>query len=115
VDDARAADQADVAEPEPVEPPGRSVRRNEPASRYELVEDGVVIGVADFHVRAGDGAVVLPHTVIEPSRRGQDLGAELVAGVLDDVRSAGGRIVPACWYVGEFLDANPDYRDLVAP
>jgi hypothetical protein len=110
VDPSDGAGQADQPDQ-----PGRTVRRNEQESRYELVEDGVVIGVADFHVRAADGAVVLPHTVIEPSRRGQDLGAELVAAVLDDLRAAGRRIVPACWYVGEFLHANPAYRDLVAP
>jgi predicted GNAT family acetyltransferase len=90
----------------------RHVRRDEARSRYELVEDGRVVGYADFRPR-GD-VVVMPHTVIEPSRRGQGLGAELVRGALDDLRRRGVRVLPSCWYVAEFMHGNPDYRDLVA-
>ncbi|MBV8983070.1 MAG: N-acetyltransferase, partial [Acidimicrobiia bacterium] len=46
--------------------------------------------------------------------RGQGLGAEMVRGALDDTRSTGHQVVPACWYVAEFIDANPEYRDLLA-
>jgi predicted GNAT family acetyltransferase len=81
-------------------------------NRYELVEDGVVIGFAEYQVR-GD-AVVLPHTVIDPDRRGEGLGAVLVQGALDDVRPAGRTVVPACWYVRQFIDAHPEYADLLA-
>ena len=71
------------------ESPRRQVRRDDDRSRYELLEDGSVIGYADF--RDGEDAVVLPHTVIERSRRGNGLGAELVRGALDDLRSRGHR------------------------
>jgi predicted GNAT family acetyltransferase len=90
----------------------RTVRRDPGASRYELVEDGRVIGFADYQERAD--VVVLPHTLIEPSRQGDGLGAELVAAVLDDLRTRGHRVVPACWYVQEFIDGHPAYQDLVA-
>jgi predicted GNAT family acetyltransferase len=88
------------------------VQRNEERSRYELVVDGQLAGVADFHV-IGD-RVVLPHTEVDPARRGQGLGAILVRGALDDVRSTGQVVVPQCWYVAQFIDENPDYRDLLA-
>jgi hypothetical protein len=88
------------------------VRRDEDRSRYELVEDGTVVGFADF--RARDGVVVMPHTVIDPERRRQGLGAQLVAGALDDLRTRGDRVVPSCWYVAEFIDAHPEYADLRA-
>lgn len=81
-------------------------------SRYELVVDGTVVGVADYR-RDGD-TWVFPHTEIDPARRGQGLGAEFVQGALDDVRREGGRVVPRCWYVAEFIDGHPDYQDLVA-
>ena len=90
----------------------RQVRRAEDRSRYELVEDGSVVGYADF--RPQGGAVLLPHTVIDPGRRGQGLGAELVRGTLDDLRTRGERVIPACWYVAEFIDGHPDYADLLA-
>ena len=88
------------------------VRRNDADGRYELVVDGRLVGIADFHV---DGSnVVVPHTVIEPSRRGQGLGALLVQGVLDDIRAAGRTVVPSCWYVRQFIDEHPDEADLLS-
>ncbi len=90
----------------------RSVRRNEEQSRYELVENGEVIGFAVYRDR-GD-AVVLPHTAIDAARRGGGLGAELVSAVLDDLRSSGRTVVPLCWFVREFIDVHPAYQDLLA-
>lgn len=88
------------------------VQKSEDRSRYELVVDGEVVGIADYHER-GDH-VVMPHTVIDPSRRGEGLGAVLVEGALDDVRALGKQVIPACWYVREFIDGHRDYADLVA-
>ena len=88
------------------------VRRNDADSRYELLVDGQLAGIADFHLNGE--AVVLPHTEIDPSRRGQGLGAILVQGVLDDVRSAGRTVVPSCWYVAQYIDEHPEHRDLLA-
>jgi hypothetical protein len=42
------------------------------------------------------------------------MGARLVLGALDDARAKGRRVLPYCWYVAEFIDANPEYQDLVA-
>jgi predicted GNAT family acetyltransferase len=88
------------------------VRKNESAGRYELHVDGELAGIADYSVD-GD-VVVFPHTEIDSSRRGQGLGAVLVQGALDDIRSQGKTIVPACWYVAQFVDEHPDYKDLLA-
>jgi hypothetical protein len=88
------------------------VTRNDDARRYEIRVDGEQVGIADYVVD-GD-LVVMPHTVIDPARRGQGLAAVLVAAALDDIRSSGRRVVPSCWYVAEFIDAHPDYADLRA-
>lgn len=88
------------------------VRRNEARSRYELVDDGAVVGAADYRVD-GD-VVVMPHTEIDRQRRGQGLGAVLVQGALEDLRAQGATVVPTCWYVAEFIDEHPDFRDLLA-
>ena len=88
------------------------VRRNDADRRYELWIDDDMAGIADFRL---DGeAVVLPHTVIDPARRGQGLGAVLVQGALDDIRSAGRTVVPTCSYVREFIDEHPEHQDLLA-
>lgn len=89
-----------------------TVTKNEGAGRYELHVDGALVGIADY-IERGD-VLVIPHTEIDPLRRGQGLGAVLVQGTLDDVRTTGRKVVPSCWYVAQFIDENPSYRDLVA-
>jgi len=81
-------------------------------SRYELRVDGELIGIADYVVR--DGRVVFPHTEILPTHRGRGFAALLVRYALDDVRRSGRPVVASCWYVADFIDEHPEYRDLVA-
>lgn len=87
------------------------VRDNPVRSRYELIVDGELVGIADYRVQ-GD-VIVFPHTEIDHAKRGQGLGAILVQGALDDVRAAGCTVVPQCWYVAEFIDEHPRYQALV--
>ena len=89
-----------------------SVTRNDSASRYELHVNGELVGIADYTER-GD-VIVIPHTELDPSRRGQGLGAVLVQGTLDEIRPTGKKVVPSCWYVAQFIDQHPEYQDLLA-
>ena len=86
------------------------VRNNAVASRYELFVDGALVGIADYEVV--DDRVVFPHTEIVREQRGRGLGAVLVQGALDDVRSTGRSVVPQCWYVAEFIDDHPEYEEM---
>jgi uncharacterized protein len=86
------------------------VRDNPEKSRYELVEDGKLLGVADY--RPMGDKLAFPHTEIVPPRRNQGLGHELVRGALDDVRRKGATVVPYCWFVADFIEENPEYADL---
>jgi uncharacterized protein len=88
------------------------VRHNPDASRYEILREGRVVGIAEY-VDRGD-AMVFHHTEIDAPLRGDGLGAELVTAALDDVRAQGRRIVPTCWYVAQFVELHPDYGDLLA-
>ena len=89
-----------------------AVRHDAEQSRYELLQDGRVVGIAEY-VDRGE-VLVFHHTEIDARLRGDGLGAQLVRGALDDVRARSRRIVATCWYVADFLDAHPDYGDLRA-
>ena len=89
------------------------VTDNLAASRYEIAVDGTVIGFADY--RRSDGRVVFPHTVITPSMRDQGMAAILVRHALDAARRDGHVVVPACWYVAQYIDEHPEYADLLEP
>jgi len=56
---------------------------------------------------------VLVHTDIEPSLEGRGLGAVLVRGALEDIRSRGERVVPFCPFVRAYVRRHPEYADLV--
>jgi len=88
------------------------VRDNPGAARYELRVDGRLVGVADY--RDDGGSLTFPHTEIDVEMRDQGLGEVLVQGALDDVRARGQKVVPECWYVAQFIDERPEYRDLLA-
>ena len=87
------------------------IRHNAAASRYEMDVHGE-LAVAEYRER--DGVLVFTHTETPRSARGQGHGAILVKGALDDVRKRGKKIVPACWFVREFVERTPGYADLLA-
>ena len=88
------------------------VRHNLAKSRYELLVDDELTGIADY--RAEGDHLVFPHTEITRQMRGQGLGERLIRHALDDVRRRNSKVVPLCWFVREFIDDNPDYADLKA-
>jgi predicted GNAT family acetyltransferase len=88
------------------------VRNDEARSRYELVLDGEVIGVADYRIEGDE--VIFPHTEIRSDLRGRGYGDLLVRGALEHVRSTGRTVVPRCWFVVEFLELHPEFADLRA-
>lgn len=102
---------------EPTEPmnPQRSgsvaVRHAPELRRYEGVLEGQVVGAAEYR-RTGE-CIVMHHTFTDPAYRGRGIAAVVVAGALDDIRLRGLRVEPVCWYVAQFIDSHPDYRDLL--
>jgi predicted GNAT family acetyltransferase len=88
-----------------------AVQDNPGESRYELVLDGHVVG--EILYRLAPDHVVLLHTEVLPSLENKGLGARLVAGALDDIRSRGLRVVPFCPFVRSYIRRHPKYADLV--
>jgi predicted GNAT family acetyltransferase len=90
-----------------------AVTDNPAKSRYELHDDGQLLGFTEYHER-DDGVLAFPHTVITSPKRGAGYGSTLVQGALDDVRSKGRTIVAQCPFVQRFVAEHPDYQDLLA-
>ncbi|MDJ0395777.1 GNAT family N-acetyltransferase [Rhodococcus sp. G-MC3] len=54
------------------------------------------------------------HTVTLPQYRGRGLAAVLTEYALDDTRARGMTVVPACWFVNEFIETNAEkYANLL--
>lgn len=79
--------------------------------RYEAYVGDKLAGFADYH--AQPGLLTILHTEVDPAFEGQGIGSSFVAGILDEVRAQGGRVLPICPFVLAFLRRHPEYRDLV--
>ena len=88
------------------------VRNNPERHRYEILIADEVVGYADYD-RQGD-TIAIPHTFVDPDRRGENLARQLVGFALDDIRAQQLYVLPACPYVQRVIARNRDaYLDLV--
>ncbi|MEP6764251.1 MAG: GNAT family N-acetyltransferase [Gemmatimonadaceae bacterium] len=84
------------------------------ASQYRfslVVPEGTA--VLDYRLR-GPNVMEMFHTFTPHSARGRGVASTLVRGALDYVRGNNFRIIPACWYVANFMEKHEEYRDLLA-
>ncbi len=88
------------------------ITHNADQNRYELFLNDALASVAEYRL---DGEkVVIFHTETSHQFRGRGIAAELVQWTLNDIRERGLTVVPDCWFVADFINAHPEYRDLVA-
>jgi predicted GNAT family acetyltransferase len=80
--------------------------------QYELHLDGLRVSLASYLERGE--VTVIPHTETLPAYGGRGLAGRLVAFALDDLRSRGRKLEPACPFVADFVRKHPDYQDLLA-
>ena len=85
------------------------VKRNDSAGRYELTQGGKVVGFAEFK-NIGDGAVMLPHTVVDEGHEGEGLGGQLARYALDDVRAQGKLVVPMCAFIAAYMGSREKWN-----
>lgn len=82
------------------------------AHRFEIHVDSDLAGYSEY--LESDGIRTFHHTVTLPAFRGRGLAAELTEHVLDDSREHRAKVVPACWFVRDFIAKSGDrYSDLL--
>ena len=87
------------------------IRDNLAERRFEM---NTSAGSAIANYRWDGDLLVIYHTEVPRELRGRGLGDKLVRGVLDHVRERNIKVVPLCWFVREFVERNPEYRDMMA-
>jgi predicted GNAT family acetyltransferase len=70
-------------------------------------------GIGELSYRFVGGRVVLLTTWVDPAYRKNRVATELISRVLDEIRESGKKITVICPVVGEFIDRNPEYADLI--
>src|SRR3954453_23298528 len=89
-----------------------AVKNNTEARSYDAFVDGEVAGSLVYE-HAGERRVVFTHTFVNPRFREQGVGNTLVRGALDDVRAKGWTLTNFCDFVARYIDAHPEYADLL--
>jgi predicted GNAT family acetyltransferase len=69
--------------------------------------------IAELSYRFVGGRVVLLTAWVDPAYRNNRVATELVSRVLDEIRESGKKITVICPVVGEFINRNPEYADLI--
>jgi hypothetical protein len=87
------------------------VTNNEAANRYELEVEGQ-LALAAYRLR--DGRITFTHTEVPDALEGRGIGKRLVKAALDDVRTRGLEVVPACAFVKHYVETHPEEQDLLA-
>lgn len=83
------------------------------ARRYALHIDGDLVAVVDYSINGH--AISFTHSYTSPKRRGRGYAAQVVEFAIDDVeKTTALRIVPMCWYVGQWFDRHPERAGLLA-
>lgn len=78
-----------------------TVHDNHRANRFELHDDGQLIGIADYVL--SDDAIAFTHTEVPPEFGGRGYARELVTEALTDADRRGLSVQPQCSYVAKVI------------
>ncbi|MEO6193040.1 MAG: GNAT family N-acetyltransferase [Thermoanaerobaculia bacterium] len=56
----------------------------------------------------------LQHTFVPEGLRGHGVAEQLVTGALEQIQRQGGKFVPSCHYIQDFLKTHPQYQKAAA-
>ncbi|QMS84582.1 GNAT family N-acetyltransferase [Candidatus Xianfuyuplasma coldseepsis] len=61
----------------------------------------------------GNNVIIVDHTFVDPSLRGQGIAAKLMKKVVDMAREENLKVVPVCSYAVTAFKRNKDYQDVL--
>lgn len=61
----------------------------------------------------GNNIIVIDHTIVDPSLRGQGIAGKLLAKVVEMAREENLKIVPVCSYAVNKLTRTDEYKDVL--
>ena len=81
---------------------------------YKNDENGKMIAEITY-VPSGEDKVLVDHTFVDPSLRGQGVAEQLVDRAVEEMKAEGKKIVPVCPYVVSLFERKPEkYHDIIA-
>ncbi|WP_354700911.1 hypothetical protein DSM112329_01204 [Paraconexibacter sp. AEG42_29] len=87
------------------------VTDNAERERYDVHQDGMLAGFAQYRKRGG--LIAFIHTEVDQQFEGQGLGTAVIKSALDDARSQQLAVLPFCPFVSGYIERHAVYLDLV--
>lgn len=87
-----------------------AVRNNPAKKRYELDVEG---HIAATYYELSNGVITFVHTEVPEALGGRGIGSQLIKGALDQVRTAGLKVVAQCPFVKAYIGKHEEYADLL--
>ena len=81
--------------------------------RFEIRADGELAGFVQYHMRAGNIALI--HTETDPRFRGHGIAGQLIQAALDSARERHLGVLPYCPFAQEWITEHPEYADFIPP
>lgn len=78
------------------------------------VEDGGKRVALMTYSKASDGKIIIEHTEVDESLKGEGIGKDLVAEGVKFARENDLKIIPLCPFAKAEFDKNADYADVLA-
>jgi uncharacterized protein len=80
-------------------------------NRFVVKDNGEAVAEITF-VPQGESTLVIDHTYVDPSMRGQKLAEDLVERVVEHARQTNRKIIPACSYAHAQFRRKKEYADV---
>ncbi|RAV27760.1 GNAT family N-acetyltransferase [Sinomicrobium soli] len=86
---------------------------NNSKGAFTYTEDGKRLAEMAY-VMAGGEKMIIEHTGVDESLKGQGVGKKLQAALVDHVRENGIKVVPLCPFAKAMFERNTDWQDVLA-
>ncbi len=86
------------------------VEHNEGQHRYEA---RVADDIAELVYAKEGNRIIYLHTGVPEVAEGRGIGSKLVHAALEDARTQGLSVIPACPFVETYIERHPEYQSLV--
>jgi hypothetical protein len=70
--------------------------------------------MAEMSYTVAGSRIIIDHTDVSDTLRGQGAGKKLVAAAVDWARKENARLLPLCPFARSVFDKTPDYSDVLA-
>ncbi|MCU0442946.1 MAG: N-acetyltransferase [Bacteroidia bacterium] len=90
------------------------IKHQSTATKGSFYIEGTTEPLAEMsYVWAGPQTLIIDHTEVSPTLKGQGVGAKLTAALVEYAREKQIKVIPLCPFAKSVFDKTPEYRDVL--